>query len=558
MVCTSRLSAVAAPAPAAAPPPAELEEVDVAMQQLAAKKAAWAAAPLEERISVLQEIRARLLDQLLPWSRATAGIRCSTRDGQVASDVMLTVLCVAGQLDGYIRSLEHLKKYGCMPRPPSTTRDGQSIVDAFPQGFKESKLSLLGLGGATVKLYLQPGKPETQGHFYREPHSGKLAVVLGAGNQHHLALSDALHMAIPAAPFIDYVLEPLARRGYFASSTNPSLEVTQRMLYSPLTDCVHMTGGTATHDAIVWGSDPAEQARRRADNDPLLKVPISSELGCVTPWLVVPGEWSEKELTHQSRALAEALASNCSCNCLAPKVILMAEGWAQADQFVAAVKAELGQLPLPAPYYPGIRQRYQAFKDAYPQASSLEKWATRAACGEPLPYLVNELPAYPADAKSEYAFRMAVDGEGSLVEAFLEQAVRAANEDLWGSLSCSLLVDPTTEAAHGAAVQRALDGLRYGSVSVNAWSAMGFLPAASHWGAFGGEQTIADIGSGLGAIHNCYMFDHTQKAVVRTPFLSAAHPLPAQYAPLPLGVAKVIAGLTHSGVWGALKMVFAR
>lgn len=86
----------------------------------------------------------------------------------------------------------------------------------------------------------------------------------------------------PAAPFIDYVLEPLARRGYFASSTNPSLEVTQRMLYSPLTDCVHMTGGTATHDAIVWGSDPAEQARRRADNDPLLKVLYPS--AAPRPW----------------------------------------------------------------------------------------------------------------------------------------------------------------------------------------------------------------------------------------------------------------------------------
>lgn len=44
------------------------------------------------------------------------------------------------------------------------------------------------------------------------------------------------------------------------------------MLYSPLTDCVHMTGGTATHDAIVWGADPEEQARRRVANDPLLKV----------------------------------------------------------------------------------------------------------------------------------------------------------------------------------------------------------------------------------------------------------------------------------------------
>lgn len=35
-----------------------------------------------------------------------------------------------------------------------------------------------------------------QGHFYREPHAGRVAVVLGAGNQHFLALADALHMAV--------------------------------------------------------------------------------------------------------------------------------------------------------------------------------------------------------------------------------------------------------------------------------------------------------------------------------------------------------------------------
>lgn len=46
----------------------------------------------------------------------------------------------------------------------------------------------------------------------------------------------------------------------------------QQLLYSPLTDCVHITGGAATHDAIVWGPDPAEQARRRTANDPVLKV----------------------------------------------------------------------------------------------------------------------------------------------------------------------------------------------------------------------------------------------------------------------------------------------
>ena len=146
---------------------------------------------------------------------------------------------------------------------------------------------------------------------------------------------------------------------------------------------------------------------------------MTSELGCVTPWLVVPGAWSDKEITHHARQLSEGqwsrplgaanecscswchwlcsihdsrwfvaqscapfpslpaplpssvpatgLASNCSCNCLAPKVVLLAEGWAQAPAFVAAVKAELAQLPLPAPYYPGLRQRYQAFKEQYPQ-----------------------------------------------------------------------------------------------------------------------------------------------------------------------------------------------
>lgn len=90
---------------------------------------------------------------------------------------------IINQLDGYLRSLEHFQKHGSMPRPPSTSRNGQTIVDAFPVGFGEAKMSLLGLGGASVKLYLQPGKPETQGHFYREPHGGKLATVLGAGER---------------------------------------------------------------------------------------------------------------------------------------------------------------------------------------------------------------------------------------------------------------------------------------------------------------------------------------------------------------------------------------
>ncbi|KAL4457777.1 hypothetical protein ABPG75_012642 [Micractinium tetrahymenae] len=588
------MSAAAAPAVAAPTAPAaaataagdpRLAAVQADLERLSASKGAWARASLDERIAILKEIRGRILDQLLPWCRATAGVRCTTRDGQVAGDVMSTAVGTAAYGRTVAAGRTFLAALCCWTRPAlSGNWPGCPLRARHPlQGWRERYLSLLGASGCSVQLYLQPGEEDSQGHFYREPHGGKLAAQVGAQpwlkSDHHLSLSDVLHMAIvegcvvllkyhpimqPVAPFIDYVLEPLARRGFYASSTDPELAVTQHMLYSPLTDCVHMTGGTATHDAIVWGGDPAEQARRRAANDPLLKVPITSELGCVTPWLVVPGLWSDKDVTHHARALAEALSSNCSCNCLAPKVLLLAEGWPQADQFVAAVKKELAELPLPAPYYPGIRQRYEAFRQAYPQAEAISSGRPAdpgAACGEPLPFLVNELPAFPDDPASEYAFNVPVRHAGpasSLEEGFLQEAVRAANEDLWGTLSCTLLVHPDTQAKYGAAVQEALDGLRYGCVTVNAWSAMGFVPMAGHWGAFAGDQTIADVGSGIGGVHNVYLFDRPQKAAVRAPFICAAQPLPEKYAPMPLGLAKAIAGLMHSGPWGALRMLMAR
>lgn len=48
----------------AAPAEPVTTSLDVAMERLSANKAAWAAAPVSERIAVLKEIRARLLDEV--------------------------------------------------------------------------------------------------------------------------------------------------------------------------------------------------------------------------------------------------------------------------------------------------------------------------------------------------------------------------------------------------------------------------------------------------------------------------------------------------------------
>lgn len=87
----------------------------------------------------------------------------------------------------------------------------------------------------------------------------------------------------------------------------------------------------------------------------------------------------------------------------------------------------------------------------------------------------------------------------SPAERFLAAAVPAANHDLWGTLSCTLLVHPATEAAHPAAVQRALDELQYGSVVVNSWSVTGFITPQVGGGGPGASAVWCNVLAGRGS-----------------------------------------------------------
>src|SRR6185437_14398779 len=104
---------------------------------------------------------------------------------------------------------------------------------------------------------------------------------------------------------------------------------------------------------IVWGSDPAERARRKEQGEPLNSRPFSAELGCVTPIIVVPGPWSHSDLEYQARHVASMVAQNASFNCNAAKVLLTAKGWLQGKAFLASVEKALAAVPPRKAYYPG-------------------------------------------------------------------------------------------------------------------------------------------------------------------------------------------------------------
>lgn len=290
----------------------------------------------------------------------------------------------------------------------------------------------------------------------------------------------------------------------------------------PAVDEVHVTGSDRTHDAIVWGPPGPERAERMARNRPLLAKGITSELGCISPVLVVPGPWDEGTLRAQAESVAGGVTHNASFNCNAAKLLVLPRGWSQREAFLAAVQHFLALAPARLAWYPGAQERYRALTEGRSDVR-------RVGQGEgalPWTIVAGLDPSVPDRAFTTEPFCSLLSetsvGSANPVE-YLAKAVDFANERVWGTLSAHLVVHPRTLAdpALARAVEQAIRRLRYGTVAVNVWAGYGFAFGTTPWGAFPGS-TPTDIQSGRGFVHNTLMLEHIEKTVIRHP----ARPFP--------------------------------
>jgi aldehyde dehydrogenase (NAD(P)+) len=106
---------------------------------------------------------------------------------------------------------------------------------------------------------------------------------------------------------------------------------------------------------------------------------------------------------------------------------------------------------------------------------------------------------------------------GEDAATFLRNAVAFVNAIPRGTLGVSILIHPRTIAALGPLFDDAVAALRYGCVAINTWPGIGFALATGSWGAYPGH-TRDDAGSGIGVVHNAFLFDRPQKTVLRAPF----------------------------------------
>lgn len=323
-----------------------------ALEKLHSKRAEWASLGYKEKAALLEGMRTRFRAiDLQKWSDEAVkaqGYDTSSYVGEVtsATEGIANAGSISGRLNGLIRTYKHLAEHGVPPQPKSAARaDGRLVSQVFPFDADDKK-GQTGGAGVTAEIWSTTGNGELQGLPATQP---GLCLVLGAGNQSFLSLCDALYWLFVEGmvvilkhhpirgfnrPIFDSICEELIERGYFTSTVDLGVAHASWLTSHELVDQVHMTGGVRTHDLIVWGTSPAEQAANKAAGTPVLTKPMSSELGCITPWAICPGggEWSTAEIEHHAGALALPFISQSSCNCCSPKLVLLDRDWPHAKQ----------------------------------------------------------------------------------------------------------------------------------------------------------------------------------------------------------------------------------
>ena len=517
---------------------AALDDAVFALSQSAPR---WASTSATQRAGMLARAIADTHAIGREWNEAACRAKGLDPDGVDGGEELLAgVGMLVRMMTSYRHSLLDVARHG-RPRyhGPVRHRGGDRLaVQVLPASFMDRILYF----GDRAEVWMEPGIDEEtlragQAAAYTSPqeHAG-VVLVLGAGNVASLAPKDVVHqlmgegrvVIMKANPVNEYLVEFWRRalavfiEAGFVEVVTGGADVGDYLVHHPRVDAVHLTGSASTYDAVVFGA-------RRDRSPSALAKPVSAELGNVSPVIIVPGPWTRREIEYQAAHVATMLVNNAGFNCLTPRVIVTHSRWAQRAEFLDALEAVLAEVPTRRAYYPGAFERRGRFLAVHPDAHQIGRVSPGAMAWT----LVRDVdasnardPCFRDEAFCALTSETALDAASP--EEFLRRAVDFCNDVLRGTLSATVLVNPRSlrRDAMGIALDRAIADLRYGTIGVNVWHALGIMVGTTPWGAYPGHDAT-DIQSGVGVVGNTLMFARTQKSVVRGPFL--ARPTPAWF-----------------------------
>ena len=617
------------PNPLPKQPETRKDRLDAEMTSLKGKRAAWASMEPARKASLLRRVIAEMTYIAEEAAIAATQIKGAPVTG-IGEELLGWASC-ASLVRELCESLESIAQTGA-PQPleggvlepvppfPGTAHENGPRVKTCPRGVLEH----LVFGGMRGELWLTPQCSQTElpkrAQSIKDNKDGGVCVILGAGNQMPAVVSDILHLMVnenhvvclkfnpmvdALGPYLERAFEALIDAGFLFVCYG-GVELGQYALHHPAATRWHLTGSSSTYNMIVWGKPVAPPMGSGATT----KVPkhitkVTGELGCVTPYVVVPWRYSADELAHMAKTLAAGLTHNASHNCLALEVLVTSKTWPQRDEFLKAFRKAVDDHQPRLGWYAGSKEKHHRFVNAAcKHLASVDGAEMTWHGGFPPPYVEGDGAAHrltwsfgsaksapegidvtdveaasklmqewtePDDVYDPYpgilpwvvatgvpvetARRMGVldtenwcgcmtevpidaaGGAASQADAaasFLEAAARFCNDEMWGTLSCCVLVPPGAQrnAKARKAVDTCVASLRYGTICVNCPTMVGFGFYKLAWGAFGGgawrapgsvENTEWDIGSGNCFTHNTLLVEGIQKSVIRAPFKMAPH-----------------------------------
>ena len=508
------------------------QHIDTAIEELQAAKSRWARMPVEEKLGFLDGLRQATYEHSRRWVEHATKAKGITMSSPVAGEEWIAgpfgVIDALNSLEVTLTRLSEetdiLDGHAMHTRP-----NGQLVVDVMPSTAVEKLL----FSGSRAEVWMDPSITSDNIHdhvaeFYgQEEPEGAVCAVMGAGNVSSIAPLDVIYKLFnegevsilkmnPVNEYLGEVFEDIFSdliASGFVRFVYGDGGVGSYLVKHDGVDTIHLTGSGATYYAIRFGS--GEEGRANRENDePINDKEISAELGGVNPTIIIPGDWSKADLKFQADHVVSQKMNNSGFNCVAAQILILPDSWELADQFIGEVRSQLAALEDRDAYYPGVGDRCNAVVTG---SGSVETFGT-----EHKRFLVTGLDPTATD---DAAFNTEYFGPAlSIVQLpspdvaqYLANAVTFANEVLEGTLGATLIIHPKTEKRYTAAFDKAIEDLEYGGIGINIWNAAVYLQSRCPWGAYPGH-TPADIGSGVGVVHNTIMLGRTQKSVYRAPF----------------------------------------
>ena len=550
--------------------------IDKSIQTLQAHKKEWAELPVKEYVEFIEQISQAIADCADEWAlldMQNRGIDPNHWDA-VTSYFVCPILALR-MTRSYQRTLEDIIKYGKprIPGPVTTMANGQVAVGVFPVDSYDKII----FHGFTSEVWLDPGikadNIPSAVRYNGKPLDPKVSLVLSAGNVSSTTVGDVLLklfnernvVMIKTHPVLKYtpniykkIFKPLIERG-FIQIVEGGIPETDYIVHHADVEEIHMTGSDKTFDALLYGT--GEQGRtNKAQRNPILKKKIAGELGNISPLIVVPGPWSEQELTYQADNIAGSIMSYCGFFCLTTRVIIQHASWDLRKPLLEKLRAVFANTPNTVAHYPGAEQRLKKIIEQHPES---EKYGQFTEKETPWTFVADlqssntNDPCFNTEIFGSFSSETTIAANS--IPEYIDKAVEFCNQQLWGTLSATIIIHPSSlqDEKIKAAVERAKSNLRYGTICINSPTGISYLMSTNIWGGYPGSPDY-DIQSGNVHVNNAYMLEHTQKTVTTGPFKISPKPswLPSNKKSANI-VRKLLDFEKHNSVWNLIRILVA-